>query len=128
MKLMPVAVNFRDERGAITDLIEAEEINAVTLVTFTKGAIRANHFHQHTVQYNYLLSGSIELVTQMPDGPRQSAVLGPRELAAVGEMEHHALRALEDSELLVFTRGPRGGKEYETDTFRLETPLISEEA
>jgi quercetin dioxygenase-like cupin family protein len=126
MNLMPVAVNFRDERGAITDLIEAEEINAVTLVTFIKGAIRANHFHKHTVQYNYLLSGSIELVTQMPDGPRQSAVLGPGELAAVGEMEHHALRALEDSELLVFTRGPRGGKEYETDTFRLETPLISE--
>ncbi len=126
MNLIPLTVNFRDERGAITDLIEAEEINAVTLVTFTQGAIRANHFHKQTVQYNYLLSGSIELVTQMPGGQRQSAVLGPGELAGVGEMEHHALRALEDSELLVFTRGPRGGKEYETDTFRLETPLISD--
>ena len=124
MKLVPLTVNFRDERGAITDLIEAEEINAVTLVTFSKGAIRGNHFHKHTVQYNYLLRGSIELVTRIPGEQRQSAVLGLGELAAVGEMEQHALRALEDSELLVFTRGPRGGKEYETDTFRLDTPLI----
>ncbi len=126
MKLMPLTVNFRDERGVITDLIEAEEINAVTLVTFCKGAIRGNHVHKHTVQYNYLLRGSIELVTQIADGQRQSMVLGPGELAAVGEMEQHALRALEDSELLVFTRGPRGGKEYETDTYRLDTPLIVE--
>jgi quercetin dioxygenase-like cupin family protein len=126
MKLMPLTVNFRDERGDITDLIEAEEINAVTLVTFCKGAIRGNHVHKHTVQYNYLLRGSIELVTQLADGQRQSTVLGPGELAAVGEMEQHALRALEDSELLVFTRGPRGGKEYETDTYRLDTPLIVE--
>ena len=53
-------------------------------------------------------------------------MLGPGNLAVVGEMEQHALRALEDSELLVFTRGPRGGKEYETDTYRLDTPLIVE--
>ncbi len=126
MKLMPLTVDFRDERGAITDLIEAEEINSVTRVTFRKGAIRGNHFHKQTVQYNYLLRGSIELVTQTEDGQRQSAVLGPGNLAAVAEMEQHALRALEDSELLVFTRGPRGGKEYETDTYRLDTPLIIE--
>ena len=126
MKLMPLTVNFRDERGTITDLIEAEEINAVTLVTFVKGAIRGNHFHKHTVQYNYLLRGSIELITQTADGQRQSAVLGRGSLAVVGEMEQHALRALDDSELLVFTRGPRGGKEYETDTYRLDTPLIIE--
>ncbi len=124
MKLMPLTVNFSDERGAITDLIEAEEINAVTLVTFNKGAIRGNHVHKQTVQYNYLLKGSIELVTRVEGGQRQHTILAPGELAAVGEMEQHALHALEDSELLVFTRGPRGGKEYETDTFRLDTPLI----
>ena len=78
MKLMPLTVNFRDERGDITDLIEAEEINAVTLVTFCKGAIRGNHVHKHTVQYNYLLRGSIELVTQLADGQRQHRITLPR--------------------------------------------------
>jgi hypothetical protein len=38
--------------------------------------------------------------------------------------EHHALKSLEDSELMVITKGPRGGKEYETDTFRLDIPLL----
>ena len=39
-------------------------------------------------------------------------------------MEKHALVGLEDSEMLVFTEGPRGGKEYESDTFRLDNPLV----
>ena len=38
-------------------------------------------------------------------------------------LEHHAVHALEDSVFMVFTRGPRGGDDYESDTFRLETPL-----
>ena len=39
--------------------------------------------------------------------------------------ESHALLGLENSELLVLTRGPRGGKEYESDTYHLTTPLIN---
>ena len=35
------------------------------------------------------------------------------------------IKALKDTKLLVLTKGPRGGKEYESDTFRLENPLIS---
>ena len=37
--------------------------------------------------------------------------------------ENHALTAVEQSELLVLTKGPRGGDNYENDTFRLATPL-----
>ena len=37
----------------------------------------------------------------------------------------HAWKALEDSECLVFTRGPRSGENYEEDTYRLDTPLLS---
>jgi hypothetical protein len=33
--------------------------------------------------------------------------------------ERHAWIAIEDSLVVVMTRGPRGGKEYESDTFRL---------
>ena len=37
--------------------------------------------------------------------------------------EAHALHALEDSVLLILTRGPRGGEDYESDTYRLDKPL-----
>jgi hypothetical protein len=38
-------------------------------------------------------------------------------------MEHHALVGLTKCEVLVFTKGPRGGKEYESDTFRIKDKL-----
>jgi len=43
-------------------------------------------------------------------------------------MEAHALQALEDTTMVVMTRGPRGGREYESDTFRLSELLIEGEA
>jgi hypothetical protein len=38
--------------------------------------------------------------------------------------EEHAFQALEYSTFLVLTRGPRGGINYEDDTYRLTTPLL----
>ena len=38
--------------------------------------------------------------------------------------ESHALETLEETLFLVLTRGPRGGDRYESDTFRLDVPLI----
>ena len=33
----------------------------------------------------------------------------------------HAFLALKKTEILVFTQGPRGGKEYESDTYRIKS-------
>ena len=122
-KIVP-APAFTDERGEIIDLIENEDINAVTVVTFTKGAVRGNHFHEHTTQWNYVLSGRIKLVTQAPGRPPEETLLQAGELAVMVPGVRHAFVGVEASRLIVFTKGPRGGKEYETDTFRLETPLV----
>jgi hypothetical protein len=37
----------------------------------------------------------------------------------------HAWKALEDTVCLVFTKGPRSGEGYESDTYRLDDPLLS---
>ena len=115
---------FSDARGEIIYLLENENINAVTVITFKKGAVRANHYHKHTTQWNYVMSGSIRLVTQMPGEAPREAVMRAGDFIATGPDERHALQGLEDSTLMVFTKGPRGGKEYESDTYRLEVPLI----
>jgi hypothetical protein len=50
--------------------------------------------------------------------------------AGAGTLVHHrpgdphAWRALEDTDCLVFTRGPRSGENYEQDTYRLRNPLL----
>ncbi len=124
MKVIKTEINHQDERGAIIDLLENENINAITFISFTKDAVRANHYHKLTTQWNYVTKGSIKLVTQMGDEPKQEIVLTKGDLAVTVPMEKHALVGMEEAEMLVFTAGPRGGKEYESDTFRLDNPLV----
>ena len=124
MNIIESIVSFKDSRGEIIDLIENRNINAVTFISFSKGAVRANHYHKKTTQWNYLLKGKIKLVVQLDDGPIEERILVPGDLVSTDPMEKHALEGIEDAEFLVFTEGPRGGKEYESDTFRLDTPLV----
>lgn len=118
-KIVPA---FEDSRGAITDILQHTPVDSVTIITCNKGAIRANHYHKESIQYSYVLSGQMLAYTQMPDGPLESQTLVAGDMLESPVFERHALHAVEDSVLLIITRGPRGGKNYEDDTFRV-TPL-----
>jgi len=124
MDLIPLDPAHVDERGMIIDLIAGEEINAVTLVTFTEGAVRGNHYHARTIQWNYIVSGEILMATELPGQGRRERVLKRGDFARSIENERHALKALSEAVVLVLTRGPRGGDQYEVDTVRLTEPLI----
>jgi quercetin dioxygenase-like cupin family protein len=123
MKIIATEINHQDDRGSIMDLIEGANINAVTFISFKKGAVRGNHYHKQTTQWNYVLRGRIKLVAQAGNDAAEETILEAGGFAVTEPMEKHALIGVEDSEMLVFTQGPRGGKEYESDTFRLEIPL-----
>jgi len=125
MKLIKLIAAHTDARGTITDLISDDEVNAVTLITFAKGAVRANHYHERTIQWNYVLSGEILLVTQMPGAERVEKVLKKGDFAVTRENERHALQGVTEAEVLILTKGPRAGTQYENDTFRLAESLIS---
>ena len=112
-----------DERGVITDLLQDETINAVTIISFAKDAVRANHYHKETYQWNYVLSGLIKIVTQLQNQEKVETLMNRGDFIVTMPNESHALTAVEQSELLVLTKGPRGGDNYENDTFRLGTPL-----
>ena len=118
---------FEDERGRIVDILENEIIEYVTMISSKKGAIRGNHYHKESVQYTFVLKGNLKLVTQMPDREIETTFIKPGDLVFTPPMEKHALVAQEDSEFLVLTRGPRGGRNYEQDTYRLAKGLVSEQ-
>ena len=124
MKKIDVRASVKDKRGTITDLLEKENINAVSLVSFKKGAVRGNHFHKKTWQWNYVLSGSLRLRARRGTKKPLSLTLKAGDFVLTGPGECHAVLALKDSEMMVFTKGPRGGKEYESDTYRMKKPLI----
>lgn len=114
---------FEDARGQIIDILENETIENVTLISSKKGAIRGNHYHKESVQYTFVLKGNLKLLTQMPGAKIKATVIKPGDLILTPPMEKHTLVALEDSELLILTRGPRGGSRYERDTHRLRQNL-----
>ena len=123
MKINRIQYTKKDDRGEITDIMVKENIDYVTLITSAVGSTRGNHYHKKTDQGVYILEGKLKMLTQMPDGPVIATILEKGDLAKTGFMERHAMIALENAAFMVFTRGPRGGEDYETDTYRLSEPL-----
>lgn len=124
MKKKTIKPAFSDQRGTITDILDHEPVDAATLITFNRGAVRANHYHKETVQWNYLISGQVLYRAQAGQAKPIDTVMGPGDLIVSPANEKHALKGLKKSLLLVLTKGPRGGKEYESDTFRDNTSLL----
>jgi len=122
MIVKKLAPAFQDARGIITDILQHTPVDSVTIITSVKGSVRANHYHSKSIQYSYVLSGQMMAYTQLPDGPVEAQHLVKGDMLESPPLERHALHALEDSVLLIITRGPRGGQSYEEDTFRV-SPL-----
>jgi oxalate decarboxylase/phosphoglucose isomerase-like protein (cupin superfamily) len=116
-----MADRFEDDRGIIQDLLGP--VDAVTEIFTRAGSIRGNHVHLKTTQWAYIAWGKMRFVTQQDDGIH-SVVRGPGSLIVEPASIPHAWEAIEDTLVLVFTRGPRSGEAYESDTLRLDTPLI----
>jgi dTDP-4-dehydrorhamnose 3,5-epimerase-like enzyme len=125
MDVVKVPVAFTDARGEIIDVLKEGHVEYVTIIHSRKDAIRGNHYHKDTYQHLYVLSGKLRAVSQMPDKDPVEAILVANDLILNVPFERHAFEALEDSSFLVLTRGPRGGENYEKDTYRLDVPLIA---
>jgi quercetin dioxygenase-like cupin family protein len=122
MNKIKLKVAHQDKRGKIIDILENEKINAITLITIKKGAVRGNHYHKKTYQWNYIVSGKMQLIT-LKNKKKKKITLIQGDIAVTKPGEAHALVGKTYCKCLVFTKGPRGGKEYETDTFRLKKPI-----
>ena len=123
MRVIRVKAAVADRRGTITDVLDGTRVECVTLVTSKKGAVRGNHYHKKTTQYTYVLEGRFRLFTQRVGRPVQSRVVKAGELVVTPPLERHAFVALEDSLLIACAHGPRAGRSYESDTYRLDVPI-----
>ena len=96
------------------------------LITSKKGSRRGDHYHKESEQYVYVLSGKMQLITQKLGGEPLQTMLESGDLVHTPPLESHAFLSLEDSTFLAISKGPRGGKTYEDDTYRLSKPLQAE--
>ena len=112
-----------DDRGSIVDLFYNEDINHVATVTSEPNAIRGNHYHKETTQHMLMTKGSLEYWYKPVGSNEKAQMIVAREgdLVSTGPNEIHALRiGPEGNEFVVFSQGIRGGKDYESDTFRVD--------
>ena len=109
---------FEDERGLIEDLKVGKDWS-ITYISFKKGAVRGNHYHKETVQYDFILSGRLLCRTDKGIGEVTTG-----NIVYHKPNEPHAYQALEDSEMVSVCQGIRIGEDYSKDTFKLETPLL----
>ena len=123
--------NFKDKRGIIIDIFVKKPKDHCSLVTFNKGAIRGNHFHKKSIQYSFVVSGKLVMLSARVNkngdiiGKIKKEILRENNFVTHKPFHAHAFKALSKSNLLAFADGKRGGKDYEKDTFRLQTNLFN---
>ena len=130
--LKKIEIFSSDERGDIMDIFTHEPKDHCTIVTFTRNAVRGNHFHKESVQSAYVLEGNFKIYNVLIDKDHKYRSENIHEIEASkgnyithDKFEAHTYKCISEvGTLIVFTKGIRGGKFYEDDTFRLEKKLI----
>ena len=125
MIIKKIKNDFEDSRGAIRDILVKEKIDFVTIIINKKNSVRGNHYHKKTVQYLYVLEGSVLVASKFEGKEIEKKILTEGDLLLNEPFEWHAIKSIEDSKLLILTRGLRGGNDYEADTFKIDEPILT---
>ncbi len=117
-------VNFEDARGTITDIFVGVPKEHCTIIHTKKDGVRGNHYHAKSRQHDFIVSGSFKVFGQkVGETEVTEKIVGPNDFIVWEPNEAHEFLALEDSIFITFVDGPRGGDDFEKDTFRISPPL-----
>lgn len=128
MKKITIRTAHKDERGDISDIFYKHRINHVAIINSKKGVFRGDHYHKKTTQHMYMTKGSLRYYYKKVNqslSQVKSILVKKDEMVTTPPYEVHSLEFPEDNQFIVFSEGKRGGKDYESDTFRV-TPSIIE--
>ncbi len=124
MKREKRKIDFKDARGTIMDIFVKEPYQHCVIVYSNKGSVRGNHFHKKSRQVDFMLFGSMQAYSRKQGSKKvEKFVVKQNDVTRWDKGEAHEFIALEKCAFLSFVNGPRGGENYESDTFRLNIPL-----
>lgn len=125
MLLRDINIDFKDDRGTISDLFYDEKINHVADIKTFQSCIRGNHYHKKTTQHIYVYKGFLEYWYKdlNSDVLPKKVIVKENQIVTTPPYEIHALKISKINFFIVFASGQRGGKDYESDTFRVK-PII----
>ena len=112
-----------DERGEIHDIFFNHNIDHVAIIDSKPNTLRGNHYHKKTTQHMLITKGSLEYwYKDLNKDEVKMVLLKEGDLVTTPPFEIHALKILEDgNQFIVFSEGVRGGKNYEDDTYRVDS-------
>jgi quercetin dioxygenase-like cupin family protein len=112
-----------DERGTITDMFYNKTMNHGCIISNAPKAVRGNHYHKLTTQYTLVLNGSLNYYARGLDSDDVQTFTAIHGDMIISEPEEiHAMRAGEHGcTFMAFAEGPRGGEDYESDTYRVDS-------
>jgi|TARA_B100002003_G_scaffold227600_1_gene235337 dTDP-4-dehydrorhamnose 3,5-epimerase-like enzyme len=128
MKLKKLKINFKDKRGSISDIFYNTSIQHVAIIKSKPNVLRGDHYHKKTTQWMVMIKGSMEYWYKKLNSKTKPKmkILKVGDLVETPPNEMHALKIRKDgNEFVVFTVGKRGGKDYESDTYRFYPSLIN---
>lgn len=124
----PLELNT-DSRGSIVDVFYNSKIDHVAVIKSNPDSIRGNHYHKYTTQHILITSGSLEYwYKDLNSKNKAKKILVKKgDFISTPPYEIHALKiGKEGNEFIVFSEGQRGGKDYESDTFRVNNIIEDE--
>ena len=128
MKRQKRKADFKDKRGTIMDIFVGEPYEHCVIVYSNKDSVRGNHFHKKSQQTDFMLFGSMLAYSRKKGSKKiEKFVVRQNDVTHWEKGEAHEFIALEKCAFLSFVNGPRGGGNYENDTFRLKVPLHLQE-
>jgi quercetin dioxygenase-like cupin family protein len=119
--IVPLEKPFVDARGVIQPLVDMMMRSAV-LISSSKGALRANHYHKTDWHYCYVVEGCIEYYHRPTGSTAEPEKLLVRkgEMVFTPPMVDHGMKFPEDTVFLTLSRNPRDHASYEADVVRVE--------
>lgn len=115
---------FADERGKILDIFYKDDIQHVAQIDSKPNVIRGNHYHKETTQHILIISGSMEYWYKKFGSNEKPKMIKLKkgDIVSTPPFEIHTLKiGDEGNSFIVFSSGLRGGKDYESDTFRVKS-------
>ena len=119
--LVPLDMPFKDERGAIQNLLNAS-INGAAIITSKAGSVRSNHWHREDFHYLYVVSGSMEYyerdVGALNYSNQTPLIVCAGQMVFTPPNKVHKTIFIEDTVLLSFSKRNRDHVSHEEDVVR----------
>jgi mannose-6-phosphate isomerase-like protein (cupin superfamily) len=93
MQMLPPYKVFKDYRGTFRGIVNTGEWKEINFVETVAGEIRGGHYHKHTRELFYIISGDIEVIVSRTSGESEVVYeFHGGEAFIIEPMEVHAFR------------------------------------